>query len=145
LVARRQVFIVLHVILIRLEIADYYNSMTTWIEIDPLLSVFGLERQQLSQTSVVENAIRQVARRMPTYITLKEVKKRWGNGQKDIFPVLQFEKLWGDMTALAEVDCQFIVVPTLRGQQLKEQAQLDGWVRDGSAAAIERLCHFCNP
>ena len=40
---------------------------------------------------------------MPTYITLKDVKKRWGKGQEDVFPVAQFEKLWGDMTALARV------------------------------------------
>ena len=48
---------------------------------------------------------------MPTYITLKDVKKRWGNGQEDVFPVAQFEKLWGDMTALPELDCRFVVVP----------------------------------
>ena len=30
----------------------------------------------------------------------------------------------------------------IRGQQLKEQAQLDSWLRDGSAAAIEQLCIF---
>ena len=48
---------------------------------------------------------------MPTYITLKEVKKRWGHGQEDVFPVAQFEKLWGDMTALPELDCAFISVP----------------------------------
>ena len=48
---------------------------------------------------------------MPTYITLKEVKKRWGHGQEDVFPVTQFEKLWGDMTALPEVETRFFVVP----------------------------------
>ena len=48
---------------------------------------------------------------MPTYITLKDVKKRWGKGQEDVFPVAQFEKLWGDMTALPELDCRFVVVP----------------------------------
>jgi UTP--glucose-1-phosphate uridylyltransferase len=121
---------------------SYYNSMTTWIAIDQLLKVFGLTRSQLDNQEMVDNAIRQIARRMPTYITLKDVKKRWGNGQEDIFPVTQFEKLWGDMTTLAEVNCKFIVVPTIRGQQLKEQAQLDGWVRDGSASAIEGLCSF---
>ncbi len=121
---------------------SYYNSMTTWINIDQLLDVFGLTRDNLDQQELVDNSIRQLARRMPTYITLKDVKKRWGNGQEDVFPVTQFEKLWGDMTALPEVECQFIVVPTLRGQQLKEQAQLDGWMRDGSAAAIEGLCRW---
>ena len=27
-----------------------------------------------------------------------------------------------------------------RGRQLKDQAQLDGWLRDGSAAYVEGLC-----
>jgi hypothetical protein len=40
------------------------------------------------------------------------------------------------------VDARFIVVPHARGQQLKEQAQLDGWLRDGSAARVEALCAF---
>ena len=84
--------------------------------------------------------IRRLAARVPTFITLKEVKKRWGNGQEDVFPVCQFEKLWGDMTALPEVDNGFVVVPRLRGQQLKEVAQLDGWLRDGSAEYVESLC-----
>jgi len=121
---------------------SYYNSMSTWIDIDRLLEVFGLSRGMLDQQEVVDEAIRRLGRRMPTYITLKDVKKRWGNGQEDTFPVSQFEKLWGDMTALPEVDCQFIAVSTLRGQQLKEQAQLDGWLRDGSGAAIEKLCSW---
>ena len=86
--------------------------------------------------------MRHVAARMPTYITLKDVKKRWGHGQEDVFPVAQFEKLWGDMTALPEVDCRFVVVPRVSGQQLKEPAQLDGWLRDGSAADVERLCDW---
>jgi hypothetical protein len=121
---------------------SYYNSMTTWIDIDGLLAVFGLDRSQLGDKPRVDQAVRQLARRLPTYITLKDVKKRWGNGQEDVFPITQFEKLWGDMTALPDVNCQFIVVPTLRGQQLKEQAQLDGWMRDGSAAGIESLCSW---
>jgi hypothetical protein len=118
---------------------SFYNSMTTWIDIDRLLHVFGLTRSVLGDRARVDQAVRNLGRRMPTYITLKDVKKRWGNGQEDVFPVSQFEKLWGDMTTLPEVDCQFIVVPTVRGQQLKEQAQLDGWLRDGSAAQIESL------
>ena len=121
---------------------SYYNSMTTWINLDKLLDVFKLSRMDLENEEKVSTAIRTVAARMPTYIALKEVKKRWGHGQEDIFPVAQFEKLWGDMTALQEVDCQFLVVPRLRGQQLKDQAQLDGWLRDGSAAYVESLCEW---
>lgn len=119
---------------------SWYNSLTTWIDIDRLLSVFGLDRAALSDPKAIAVAIRDLGRRMPTYITLKDVKKRWGYGQEDVFPVSQFEKLWGDMTALSDVNCSFLVVPTLRGQQLKDPAQLDGWLRDGSAAYVESLC-----
>ena len=120
----------------------YYNSMTTWIEIDSLLGTFGLVRADLANQNQIDAAVRRLAKRLPTYITLKDVKKRWGHAQEDIFPVAQFEKLWGDMTALSEVDCQFFVVPTVRGQQLKTQAQLDPWKRDGSAEHIDSICSW---
>jgi len=120
----------------------YYNSSTTWIDIDRFLAVFGLGRGDLDRADHVAAAIRALAARMPTYITLKDVKKRWGKGQEDIFPVTQFEKLWGDMTVLRELACRFVVVPRARGQQLKEPAQLDGWLRDGSAAYVESLCEW---
>ncbi len=121
---------------------SYYNSSTTWVDIDKLLTVFGLSRGDLVDEEKVITAVRQLAARMPTYITLKDVKKRWGHGQEDIFPVTQFEKLWGDMTALPEVDCRYVVVSRLRGQQIKEVDQLDGWLRDGSAAYLESLCEW---
>jgi len=118
----------------------YYNSATYWIDIARLLEVFGLSRGDLQDSGKVTAAIRNLAARMPTYITLKDVKKRWGKGQEDVFPVAQFEKLWGDMTALPEWRCRFALVKRMRGQQLKEPAQLDGWLRDGSAAYVEGLC-----
>ncbi len=121
---------------------SYYNSMTTWIDIDHLLGLLGLSRSDLENSERVLESIRALSQRMPTYVTLKEVKKRWGHGQEDVYPVTQFEKLWGDMTSLPESKCRFLVVPRVRGQQLKEQAQLDGWVRDGSAAFVEGLCRF---
>jgi len=121
---------------------SYYNSATFWIDIDRLLAVFGLSRGRLRDRDAVTESVRRLAGRMPTYITLKDVKKRWGKGQEDVFPVAQFEKLWGDMTALPEMDCRFVAVPRPRGQQLKEPAQLDGWLRDGSAAYVEGLCEW---
>lgn len=128
---------------------SYYNSNTMWIDIDRLLQIFGLGRADLEDAARVTEAVRAVAARVPTYITLKDVKRRWGQGQEDIFPVAQFEKLWGDMTALPQMmrrmachpaSCQFVAVSRMRGQQLKEPAQLDGWLRDGSAAYVESLC-----
>ena len=120
---------------------SYYNSMTTWVNIDSLLNNFGISREDLANAPAkVEQAVHDFSRRMPTYVTLKDVKKRWGNGQEDIHPVAQIEKLWGDMSSLDDVDCTYVVVPRVRGQQLKDPAQLDGWLRDGSAARLESLC-----
>jgi hypothetical protein len=121
---------------------SYYNSNTCWINLDKLLAAFALTRSDVANAEKVAAAIRNLAARMPTYITLKDVKKRWGHGQEDVFPVTQFEKLWVDMTALPEIESRFVVVPRLRGQQLKDQAQLDGWLRDGSAAYVESLCEW---
>jgi hypothetical protein len=79
---------------------------------------------------------------MPSYITLKDVKKRWGKGQEDVYPVTQFEKLWGDMTAISELKCNYAVVSRMRGQQLKEVSHLDGWLRDGSAMYVDSICEW---
>ncbi|CAB9518739.1 UTP-glucose-1-phosphate [Seminavis robusta] len=120
----------------------YYNSMTTWIDIDKLLKVLGLERSDLGDATKVSEAVHVFSFRLPTYSALKEVKKRWGNGQEDVFPTAQFEKLWSDMSSLDEVKCDFYVVPRYRGSQLKDVSQLDGWLRDGSAAHLETLCDW---
>jgi UDP-N-acetylglucosamine pyrophosphorylase len=120
----------------------FYNTLTSWMDIDKLLKLFSLTRKDLENEKLVLESVRNTAAKMPTYITIKEVKKRWGKGQEDIYPVTQFEKLWGDMTALAELDCQYISVPRFRGQQLKEPAQLDGWLRDGSAAYVNSICKW---
>lgn len=123
---------------------SYYNTMTTWIDLDQLLVHFQLTREDIlaNDQSKVAAAVRAMAARLPTYVTLKEVKKRWGHGQEDIFPVTQFEKLWSDLTMLPNFRSEFLVVPRRRGQQLKDPAQLDAWARDGSAAYVNELCDW---
>ncbi|MBT8037117.1 MAG: UTP--glucose-1-phosphate uridylyltransferase [Verrucomicrobiae bacterium] len=121
---------------------SYYNSLTTWIDIDQLLTLFSLTRDDILNHDMqkISAGVHALAARLPTYLTLKEVKKRWGHGQEDVFPITQFEKIWGDMSMLPDVDCGYFVVPRLRGQQLKDPAQLDAWLRDGSADYIRTLC-----
>jgi hypothetical protein len=121
---------------------SYYNTLTSWIDIDQLLTLFGLTRSNLDNLEQVDEGVRRLAYRLPTYITIKDVKKRWGHAQEDVYPVAQFEKLWGDMTTLPEVSTEYFAVSTMRGQQMKDPAQLDGWVRDGSAAYVEQLCRW---
>ena len=123
---------------------SYYSTMTTWINIDKLLAIFGLNRKTLHKQTeeAISEAVRSIARRMPSYVTIKDVKYRWGHGQEDIYPVAQIEKLWGDMSALPDVTCGYLIVPRRRGQQLKDPAQLDAWVNDGSKDYIASLCKF---
>jgi hypothetical protein len=121
---------------------SYYNTNTFWITIDELLKTFGLSRESLSDESKIQDRILEMARNMPSYVTIKEVKRRWGKGQEDVFPVTQFEKLWGDMTALHGIKAGYVEVPRNRGQQLKEIGQLDGWMKDGSRDYIESICEW---
>ncbi|GAA4469514.1 UTP--glucose-1-phosphate uridylyltransferase [Nibrella saemangeumensis] len=123
---------------------SYYNSMTTWIQIDPLLQLFGLTRADLQKGDEAQlaRAVRNVGHRIPSYVTIKEVKYRWGHGQEDIYPVAQIEKLWSDMSALPDIQCGYIAVPRYRGQQMKDPAQLDSWVTDGSRDYVASLCTF---
>ena len=72
---------------------SYYNSNTCWINLDKLLAAFSLTRADLANEVKVATAIRNLAAKMPTYITIKDVKKRWGHGQEDVFPVTQFSGL----------------------------------------------------
>jgi galactokinase/mevalonate kinase-like predicted kinase len=121
----------------------YYNTLTSWVEIDGLLRAFELSRGDLtSDPNKVAAAVRAIAARVPTYVTIKDVKRRWGHGQEDVFPVTQFEKLWGDLTSLPDLPCSFLAVDRRRGQQLKDAAQLDSWANDGTAAHVMSLCDF---
>ncbi len=45
---------------------SYYNTLTTWIDIDGLLEVFGLTRTDLRNDEPVSQAIRVLAARIPT-------------------------------------------------------------------------------
>ncbi len=121
----------------------YYNSLTTWVRIDGLLDAFGITRSDLKHDQAkVSAAVRAMAARLPTYVTIKDVKRRWGHGQEDIYPVAQFEKLWGDMSSLPDLNSSFLAVSRQRGQQLKDVAQLDGWADDGSLDYVRSLCEF---
>jgi len=46
------------------------------------------------------------------------------------------------MTSLDELDGRCLLIDRPRGQQLKAQAQLDAWLRDGSAAYVDELCEW---
>ncbi|MEN8262907.1 MAG: UTP--glucose-1-phosphate uridylyltransferase [Nitrospirota bacterium] len=128
---------------------SYYNTLTNWITIDALLKYFGLNRDIIIEAA--ENpdkqkriilAIQSAEKRIPAYVTIKNVKYLWGSGQEDVYPVAQFEKLWGDMTGLDDLDVNYVSVSRYRGLQLKEPALLDMWRNDGSFEYVKSKCVF---
>ncbi len=121
---------------------SYYSSMTTWIELDRWLALFGLDRASLDDRTRVRAAIRELAARLPRYAVLKHIRRNLGGGHEDLLPVLQVEQLWGDLTLLPDVEAAYAAVRRRRGGQLKEPAQLDAWLCDGSAEFVEGLCTF---
>lgn len=128
---------------------SYYNTLTNWITIDFLLGYFGLDRDMVieaendpGQQNKIHEAIYNIEQRMPAYVTIKNVKYIWGSGQEDIYPVAQFEKLWGDMTGLKDLKSGYAAVSRYRGQQLKEPSLLDIWANDGSLAYVKSKCTF---
>ena len=108
-------------------------------------ALFGLTRDGPARAAGRASPRRcaRMAQRMPTYVTIKDVKRRWGHGQEDVYPVAQFEKLWSDMTrswrtcTAATWRCH-----ASRGQQLKSPAELDAWANDGSRDFVASLCEF---
>ena len=124
---------------------SYYNSMTTWIDIDKLLAAFGADARAIWPIEDESRGRhpRSWPRACPPTSRSRTSRNAGATARRISIPVAQFEKLWGDMTALpASATARFVVVPRLRGQQLKDQAQLDGWLRDGSAAYVESLCEW---
>ncbi|MBU1625965.1 UTP--glucose-1-phosphate uridylyltransferase, partial [bacterium] len=128
---------------------SYYNTLTSTLTIDKFLQLFDLTRDDLlsaqkSQKSKdkIHQNLRKVESFLPTYATIKDVKLRWGAGHEDVFPSLQCEKLWGDVTTLDGVTVQYLAVHRFRGQQMKEPEQLDRWAMDGSKEHIVSLTDF---
>jgi hypothetical protein len=128
---------------------SFYNTLTNWISIDLLLDFFGLDRETViraesnaNDMNTVWEAIQTIEKKIPTYVTIKNVKYVWGSGQEDQYPVAQFEKLWGDMTGLDNLDVSYVSVSRHRGQQLKEPSMLDIWANDGSLDYVKDLVKF---
>ena len=128
---------------------SYYNTLTSWVTIDALLEFFGLNRDLLFEAEGnaqkqrhILDALHTIEKRIPTYLTIKNVTYVWGSGQEDVYPVAQFEKLWGDMSSLEDLRVQYVSVPRYRGLQLKEPSLLDMWLNDGSFEYISSKCAF---
>ncbi|MFZ5986057.1 MAG: UTP--glucose-1-phosphate uridylyltransferase [Bacillota bacterium] len=104
----------------------FFNPITTWIEVDKLLKLTGLEPEDLvdaahgnrDRQKRCKDAVYELSKRIPSYAVLKHIMEDMGNGVNYSFPVIQFEKLYGDLIGL--MNPVFLVVPKLlRHTQMK--------------------------
>ncbi|NLD46064.1 MAG: hypothetical protein GX660_02535, partial [Clostridiaceae bacterium] len=104
----------------------FFNPITTWIETEALIELLGLSKKDLIDASngcadkriKCIKAVENLADRLKTYVVLKHVSEDMGKGISYTYPVIQFEKLYGDLVGL--LNPRFLLVPkALRHTQVK--------------------------
>lgn len=104
----------------------YFNPITSWIEISALLSLLELSENDVVNASEgdlnlqkkCKDAVYELALKLPSYPVLKHLNEDMGGGITYQFPVIQFEKLLGDL--ITNLNPQFLLVPKLmRHTQIK--------------------------
>jgi len=104
----------------------YFNPITSWIEIEKLLGLVGITETEMvaaafgdpAEQQRCQEAVSALSRKVPTYTVLKHMTEDMGDGIKYPFPVIQFEKVYGDLAGLLEPT--FLLVPKLlRHTQMK--------------------------
>jgi UDP-N-acetylglucosamine pyrophosphorylase len=76
-----------------------FNNATYVVAVSSLLSLFGLDRETLrsADQEVLRGKVKAVTDRLPVYIAIKEIR-----GREGVRPVVQFERLQGDLTRLLQ-------------------------------------------
>ena len=86
----------------------YYNSLTTWVDIDQLLAAFALGRADLGDAGARGRGGPRAGGAHADLCHAQGREEALGPRPGRRLPGRQFEKLWGDMTALREIDCGFL-------------------------------------
>ncbi|MDP4182621.1 MAG: hypothetical protein Q8942_16225, partial [Bacillota bacterium] len=104
----------------------FFNPITTWIEVDALLNLLKLEKDDLIEAAYgnpqkrakCNKAVNDLAKQLPDYVVLKHISEDMGNGIRYNYPVIQFEKLFGDLIGL--LNTLYMIVPKVyRHTQMK--------------------------
>jgi len=91
----------------------HFNTATYVIKTDALLKMFNLTADELRTLSQdgLERKVKEVVKKIPIYVVMKKAKETRKDGTKVERPVVQFERLLGDITTPgAGLDCLYAVV-----------------------------------
>jgi galactokinase/mevalonate kinase-like predicted kinase len=124
----------------------YFNPITSWLKVEKILNVLGLEQDDVigaSEGSEVlqarcRKAVYDLGEKLRTYPVLKYINEDMGNGITYTFPVIQFEKLFGDF--ISTLSPEFLLVPKLmRHTQIKSVDHIYQVYNDKSLDILEAL------
>ncbi|HEX2926835.1 MAG TPA: UTP--glucose-1-phosphate uridylyltransferase [Ruminiclostridium sp.] len=127
----------------------YFNPISSWIDIDKLLQLAELAPDDLVQAAhgntdkrkLCSDAVIRLGNRIQTYAVLKQIAEDMGNGIVYTYPVIQFEKLYGDLVGL--LDPTFLLVPKiLRHTQMKSVDHIYQILVDRALEILEPQLHI---
>lgn len=123
--------------------ASFFNTMTTWIEIEAFVKSLGLTKYDLIKAAegehksqkICNDCVSEMAEKLPTYVVLKYLLENLSNGNTVPFPVIQFEKLYGDFINL--LNPTFLIVPKmLRHTQVKSLEDIHNLIENRALELI---------
>jgi len=129
----------------------YFNPITSWMKIDALIELLGLSEHDIIQLSEgskhaaarCAEAVNNLAHQLATYPVLKHLQEDMGNGISYLFPVIQFEKLFGDL--ISKLNPEFLLVPKLmRHTQIKSIDHIYQVYNDQSLQVIKSQITLSN-
>jgi len=82
----------------------YFNTATYWIDLPALADALGADVSKLGDREHVRGFLDSLRQRMPVYALLKDSAEEFDHGIIELWPVAQFERLFGDITALVETE-----------------------------------------
>jgi galactokinase/mevalonate kinase-like predicted kinase len=124
----------------------YFNPITSWLKIERILDVLGLDQDEVigaadgneELQARCRKAVYDLSDKLRTYPVLKHINEDMGNGITYTFPVIQFEKLFGDF--ISTLSPEFLLVPKLmRHTQIKSVDHIYQVYNDKSLDILEIL------
>lgn len=127
----------------------FFNPISSWIDVDKLLELAELKPGDLVEAAhgngdkrkICDSAVKRLGEKIQTYAVLKQIAEDMGSGIVYTYPVIQFEKLFGDMVGL--LDPMFLLVPkALRHTQMKSVEHIYQILVDRALEILEPQIHL---
>lgn len=126
-----------------------FKTASGWIEVDKLLKLAELTQEDLVEAAhgnrekriKCSNAVRLLGNKLQTYAVFRRIAEDMGKGIVYTCPVIQFEKLHGDLAEL--LDTMFLIVPrVMRYTQMTSSDHIYQILADRALDILEPQMQF---